>query len=252
MDNVLTPPSCPGSAAPARLTCARAFEILWDSAWEALILAFLVQLFGGIAFDIVSGLWAEMTPSLPPLLAHRPTAEAAPGSTFDFSVFHHHRYALLFGLFFIGKSAARLVRHSGKKEHRQAVVRAQRVFGRVSDEWLSLVVFNAFAAFIAVLLLQVTQQFSWTQLLWGWLADLCRPLLHALASLLPGGGGLALLGSLIEWYQANQFKFLFWLFYSAAICDDLGLPNYKTLARLLWRRLCQTRIKAKDATAPKG
>ncbi|HWW01402.1 MAG TPA: hypothetical protein VNZ64_17025 [Candidatus Acidoferrum sp.] len=29
----------------------------------------------------------------------------------------------------------------------------------------------------------------------------------------------------------NQFKFTFWFFYTAAICDDLGLPNFKTLGR---------------------
>jgi hypothetical protein len=41
------------------------------------------------------------------------------------------------------------------------------------------------------------------------------------------------------WYGVNQTKFAFWLLYSAALCDDLGLPNYKTLARRAWNRFCK-------------
>jgi hypothetical protein len=55
-----------------------------------------------------------------------------------------------------------------------------------------------------------------------------------MASAGPGAGSV---GRWYWWYGQNQAKFLFWLLYSAAICDDLGLPNYKTLIRWGGRRL---------------
>ena len=63
---------------------------------------------------------------------------------------------------------------------------------------------------------------------------------------IPGSNSLA---NLANWYGDNQFKFMFWLFYSAAICDDLGLPNYKALARFLWQRFLKPRINRERAQA---
>ncbi len=249
MDNVLTPPPCQGSDKPAELTFAKALDIFRDSAWEALVLAFLVSLFGGIALGFVGGLWRDMAPSLPPPLAHHRHAAAGSGSALDFTFFSQHRFALLFALLFIGKSTARLAGHSRNEGRRQTVARLQWILGRVSHQWFSLVVVNAFAAFVAVLVLQISLEFSWTQLLWQMLREVCRPVIHSVASVLPGGGGLGLLSSLADWYGENQFKFLFWLFYSAAICDDLGLPNYKTLGRLLWRRLRKRAMNSGGAKA---
>jgi hypothetical protein len=70
-------------------------------------------------------------------------------------------------------------------------------------------------------------------LAWQFVGGLLSPMLHAIGKLLPGTDLLASWGS---WYADNQFKFTFWLFYSAAICDGLGVPNYKTLGRMLWQR----------------
>ena len=252
MNNAPTPPSCPGPARPAELTFDRVVEVLWDSAWEALILAFLVQLFGSIAVGLVSGLWLEMAPSLPPFFAHQPLAEAGAGAGFKFTFLQQHRLVFLFAVLFVGKSAAQLLRHSGKEEHRQAVARLQGILGRVSGQWFKLVVVNAFTAFVAVMVLQLTQQFSGTQLLWQFVCDLCRPAFQAVVGLLPGAGTASLLENLAAWYGDNQFKFMFWLCYSAAICDDLGLPNYKTLARFLWRRFLKPRSNRKGAKAGSG
>jgi hypothetical protein len=61
------------------------------------------------------------------------------------------------------------------------------------------------------------------------------PVLQA-AIRLAGGSLPDLVERWFSWYGANQAKFAFWLLYSAALCDDLGLPNYKTLARRPWNR----------------
>lgn len=89
---------------------------------------------------------------------------------------------------------------------------------------------------ITAWVLAFTQQFSWTALLWRLLVD---PILHVLMGLVRGLLGHGAQGSLqgwLDWYGDNQIKFNFWLIYTAAICDDLGLPNLKTLARWVWRR----------------
>jgi hypothetical protein len=226
--------TCPRSARPRGLTLAKASDILWDCAWEALVLAFLVQIMGSIAIGLVSGIFREMMPSLPPGFAATPNAEAAP-SAWDFAWFQQHRFALLFAVFFTLKAAGRLARYSANQEHRNAVASLKRVTHRFSGGWFSLVVANAFTAFIGVLILQFTQQFSLTHLLWQFILGLFQPLFHALASLVPSRGA-RLFGGWWAWFGDNQLKFTFWLLYSAAICDDLGLPNYKSLGRFLWRR----------------
>ena len=62
------------------------------------------------------------------------------------------------------------------------------------------------------------------------------PTIKAIAAFIFGASIVNFLGGLIDWYGDNQLKFNFWVFYVAAVCDDLGIPNLKTLARFLWRR----------------
>ena len=93
---------------------------------------------------------------------------------------------------------------------------------------------NAFTAFVAVMVLEITQHFSTSRWLWELVSQAVHPVLQAVGARLPAWtNGLA---SYYNWFNANQLKFTFWLFYAAAICDDLGLPNYKTLIRWLWHR----------------
>jgi hypothetical protein len=80
------------------------------------------------------------------------------------------------------------------------------------------------------------QQFSFSQILLHWLwAAIGTPIHGILAQVL--GKSTDGLDSWFGWYNANQLKLSFWFFYLTAICDDLGLPNLKTLARWLWRRV---------------
>jgi hypothetical protein len=223
------------SRIPEPVTFARATEILWESAWEALILAFLVLIFGSIAFGLVSGVWSEMTPSLPPGFTGQPKLEAE-GSALSFSFFRHNRLGLIFLVLFSGIVAGRLLKYSASEDQRRAAAQVARIFRRVSDQWFSLVVINAFLALVGVIIMEFSQQLTLTQLLWNILGDLMRAGLQAIATLLPADAASFLEG-FVAWFKANHSKFIFWLLYTAAICDDLGLPNYKALGRLLSRRL---------------
>jgi hypothetical protein len=189
-----------------------------------------------------------MTPSLPPLLAGKTLAEAEPSSALRAlsGAWHQHRYAIVFAWLFIGKLTVRLVQFSRNPTHRDAAAGLRWMYRRLTRDWFSLIVANAFVAFGTALALHFVQQFSPVQLLWGFVLGLFRPLFDALDRVVPGFG---LLDSLVAWYNSNQMKFLFWLVYSAAICDDLGLPNLKTLGRRLWRYWLNRR-SSRDGSQP--
>jgi hypothetical protein len=216
------------------LTPRKAASILWDCAWEALILAFLVQVLGSVAVAMVGNVWGSMTPSLPPGLAGEQALEASPAPP-AFHLSSRERFGLIFAVVFIPIATGRLMRYSRNPERRNAAAWLQRVTRRVSEEWFSVVVLNAFIASIMVSVLQVTSQFTPLKMFWQFLVTLLHPLIHEVLSLLPAGPA-GMVQGLADWYDANQLKFSFWLLYSAAICDDLGLPNYKALGRWIRRR----------------
>jgi len=237
------------SRKPAKLTPSGVTDILWESAWEALVLGFLVVIFGSLVFGFVSSVWRDMTPSLPPGLASEPKLEAE-GSPLDFSFLREHKNALIFLVLFCGITAGRLLKYSRNEDHRRAAAWAKRVFKRISDQWLGLIVLNAFVTVIAVSIIQFTQQFTLTAFLWDICGDLVTALLRNVASLF-STDAVQYVENLVGWYKINQPRFLFWLLYTAAICDDLGLPNYKTLGRFLWRRFFKREQQAAPlATAP--
>jgi hypothetical protein len=219
---------------PAKLTVSKVTNILWDSAWEALVLGFLVVIFGSIALGFVSGVWRDVTPSLPPGIGSEPKLEAE-GSPLNFSFFREHRHALIFLVLFCGITAGRLLKYSRSDNHRRAAAWAKRVFQRISDQWFGLIVLNAFVSVIAVTIIKFTQQFTLTAFLWHICGDLVTALIRNVANLF-STDAVQYVENLMGWYKVNQPRFLFWLLYTAAICDDLGLPNYKTLGRFLWHR----------------
>jgi hypothetical protein len=231
----------PAKKVPKPLTAERVGDILFECASEAVLLAFMVPLLGGWAVDLVGDILRDMTPSLP-AHAHRQLLEAEPSPAWNAvgAWLREHRFAILFALFFVAKSATRLIKHSSNEKHRRAAALTSRILRAVSEDWFSLVVVNAFTAFWLTMVVQWTQGYSWKHFLWQVVADQASPAVQELARIAPGSG---LLRALFAWYQANQVKFTFWLLYSAAICDDLGLPNYKSLWRWFRRRL-QKRFSA--------
>ncbi len=234
------PTTSPVGVEPRRtLTLSRAASILWDCAWEAVLLAFLVGLFGSIALGIVGGIWHDMTPSPPPGFERPALPEADPAASFSFEFFRQHSFVLLAAVFFLLKSAARFAEFSGREDHRQAGAWVHRILQHAGRNWFGLIVGNAFGALVATIILQFSGQFSFTQLLWRIWVDLLLSFAHGAGHLLPHFGWFDRLSALWDWYSGNRFKFTFWFFYVAALCDDLGLPNFKTLGRCAWRRLCR-------------
>jgi len=220
---------------------------LWDSARMAAVLAFLVPLFGGIAFGVASEFWGQMIPSAPPLLALPAVAPVGGTSSWDVSPPQPHRFALWFILMFVGHAGAKWLQFSTNAGHRKIAAHARRLTRKVSKHWFKLVAVNAILAFVTVTVLQVTQQFSPTRFLWSLVGSAVHAALSLVAGQVPGiDTGWA--GRWAGWYQANQTKFLFWSLYSAAICDDLGLPNYKTLGVWLWRRMTGPREASTSGT----
>ena len=215
------------------------FEILWGTAKKAFFMTFTVSILGSIAIGILSGICGEMTPSLPPGLdGHGALAESS-GQWWHASknAIHRHSFALLFLAIFVLKSALAFAHYSKDPGLRKAAARVLWATHRISRDWFGLLIKNAFAAFVGVLVLQFVQNLSLTHLLW----EAVKGIFEAVFKAAGLGVGLSgLFGRWLEWYGDNQTKFSFWLLYSAAICDDLGLPNYKTLARRLWQRAWKT------------
>jgi hypothetical protein len=218
------------------LTFDAAKKILWESAWSALFRAFLIQVLGSIAVSMLGEVFTEMTPSLPPGLTQKPEAERLPSPSLQgikaFMV--ENNFWVIFGIVYFAIAATSFARYLRNPEHRRLAAGLLRVHRRLSCHWFRVFVLNGFMAWISAMILMALQGFSWTQIVWTVLGGVLQPLVHALARWIPGAGSLE---SWYSWYGQNQAKFLFWLFYSAAICDDLGLPNYKTLLRWGGRRL---------------
>lgn len=232
METKLT--SLPGEPPQKPITPGSVVEILSACVCEALVLAILVQIAGNIILGVVGGLWHQMTPSLPPIVAEEPVRGAS--SPWLFRLFHQHQLAFIFGFLFVGKIATRLASKAPTEEQRKALARVGGLFGRITTGWFSLIVVNAFIAAATVFALGFARQFSLTHLVFQAVGNTCTEIVGAIAGVLPGEGGWAFLKSWVSWYHANEPKFLFWVLYIGALCDDLGLPNYKTWSARVWRR----------------
>jgi len=217
-------------------------EILWVSAKEALLMAFMVGILGSVAIGILSGICGDMVPSLPPGLDGHPALSSAPAHWWHASrnAIHRHSFAVLFFVLAALKAALRLAHYATDPFLRTAAARTLRVTRRFLRHWFSLLIKNALAAFVGVLVLQWSQNFTLTHWLWQALGNGIEQVIEAVAGQVGGGFG-ELVQRWFSWFGDNQTKFGFWLLFSAGLCDDLGLPNYKALARWGWRR-CRHRL----------
>ena len=97
---------------------------------------------------------------------------------------------------------------------------------------LKLLVVNAFGAILPTMAVMAFARFTPS----GGLIDSALHELQGVVRWLFGSDGGAVFQSWLHWYDYNQLKFTFWFFYLAAVCDDLGLPNFKALYRWFKRR----------------
>ncbi|HSU57135.1 MAG TPA: hypothetical protein VLT36_24045 [Candidatus Dormibacteraeota bacterium] len=210
-------------------------EVLWESAVEAFVNAILVVTLGSVAVGLVGGIFQKMAPSAPPGFAGASDSPAGAYSQSAARMFQHHRVAIVFSMLFAVTAWSRL-KKTPPEGASTTVTWSKKVAHRLSNEWFGLIVGNAFSAMIGAMVLVWVQQFSVWNLLYQ---SLLHPLVARAQELLGsavGGSRSQALQNWFSWYNANQLRFSFWFLYLAAICDDLGIPNLKTVTRRWWKR----------------
>jgi len=237
-------PGKPPPVPPLRLD--RILTVVWGSAVEAFVLTILICVFGRVAMALVGGIWNEMTPSMPPAFAPKPLPEAETRAQWNpRPAFEEHGFGILFGIILFvkvwNKLAGRTTTH-GRMDSRPS--RTQRMGKRLFEGWFKLIVGNAFGALLSAALVVWIQEFSYRYWIRHWIFESALSGFQNVANTVLGSGRIETIGRWSAWYGENQFKFTFWLLYLAVICDDLGLPNLKTLGKWTWRRFrkgCQKR-----------
>jgi hypothetical protein len=214
------------------------YSVLWDCAVQSFVKAILIWVLGGVAVGIAGGIWKQMTPALPPAIGRSWSPEAEATSQWNvWSFFLQHRFAIIFSTLFGLKLWSILVRNGRSS----IVATAQpnhmlRIGKLLSEDWFSLIVGNAFGALISVMVLAWVQKFSLWYWVQNWVLDSLLSMGRSVANSLLGPSGSSSLSNWFRWYGENRLKLIFWIFYLAAICDDMGIPNVKTFGRWSWRR----------------
>jgi len=205
--------------------------VLWESAAEAFGSALVVWFLGGFAFSLAASFAGDMIPSAPPipgLAAESP--EGHHGAAWHWAKsLRGNAYVFLFAAFFAHSLWTRLRRRADGRPETSLGRRLGYMLAKLREDWFGLIVGNAIRAWVGALILSVVSGFGLTQMLWHWAAS-------EIFSGAMDPGGWNGIGPWVRWYDENQMKLTFWFLYVAGMCDDLGLPNYKTLGRWLWRR----------------
>jgi len=226
---------------PVAAPCA--VNVIFASATEAFGSAFLLWILGGVAISIASSFAGDMIPSLPPGFGgpeasnthqaglHLAWWDAARGSALGlfFAIFFVH--SLWVGFHGGGVGAGR---------------RMERILSNLRENWFGLIVGNAISAWVAILVLGVVQNFSPVQMLWHAVSGMVLPVTREIGRFVLGEANYAGWGVWFSWYGDNQMKLDFWIIYLSGAFDDLGVPNFKTLARWVWRRM----QKRKEVSLP--
>jgi hypothetical protein len=221
-----------GKEQPHELKSATIGSVLWESATEAAMKTALILLLGSVAMGLVGGLLHDMAPSAPPGIEAKPFSRGHGLGVFA-SAFQKHRVIIVFALVFGLTTLARLRPFSGPNNDSVA----RQAGRRFSADWFGVVVGNAFGAMGIAIALYWLERVSIARWIYGWLIGAALPAIQDVGNLLLGKARVDLISDWLAWYADNQLKFNFWIIYLAAICDDLGIPNFKSLGRWLWRRL---------------
>jgi hypothetical protein len=208
--------------------------ILMECAVSSFVQALMTLIWGQLIFSLLGDLLKDMIPSAPPgLVGRAPPGLGAAGS---WLAVEDHLLWILGGVFFALNARARFFRAQSDPDSKAAGGRLRDLAESISADWFKLLFSNALGALVAVWMLALGQEFSVTNWLLHLVIDPLALLGHSMSVWLLGSGRATSIQRWIDWYGENQTKFTFWLLYSAAICDDLGLPNLKTLARWAWNR----------------
>jgi hypothetical protein len=213
--------------------------ILLECAFGAVVQGFLVLVMGGVAVSILGGLLHDKIPSLPLGLSEsmNPGAKTVAAWQAVWAVVKANRLWIISMVFFAHAIWSRFFPHIGKKTPSRGARRLSRAFNELSSNWFGLLIGNAFGATITAMLVILVGNFSLSKILLHTLLGGIADSLMRVGGAILGAGAMDAIRGLCSWYGANQFKFTFWVLFLGAMLDDLGLPNFKTLGRWLWRRL---------------
>jgi hypothetical protein len=240
------PPSQPS------LSLDRFVGILWESLAESFVNSILVLVFGNTAIGIAGGICKEMMPSRPPGFEGKPEADSLTFFHWDSwtASARQHQFGLIFTLVFILTVWGRLGRHAAREaSFRRSSAHINRIRKRISEEWFGLIVSNAFGALISAIVVVYVQQYEFPKLVFRWILGSFTAAIQSLLAFLFGAHRAGTLEAWFNWYGENQLQFTFWFFYVAAICDDLGIPNFKSLGRWVRRRI---RSRLESGSVPKS
>ncbi len=247
MDNPCSNASGQVGSEAETLTLDHVITVVVESAVEAFVKAILVTIFGTIAVGLASGIWEEMAPSPPPGFA-----EGTGGSVHAITTaLDEHLFAIAFGFIFVPTIWFRLANRRAGGESPKPTSRLQKIGRRLADQWFELIMVNAIGAIFSAIVLVWFQNLTLSRLLFGWAVEWLLSGAQTIVQALFGTNAGQSFRSWFDWYGDNAFKFSFWLFYLAAICDDLGIPNFKTLGRWFGRKIRHRRQRARQENATK-
>ena len=219
---------------PARPPPQDWFSELIDCACNAGVQAFIIVTLGNVALNIVGSVVDRMIPSAPPGLA-APTAGWGTLHIWwnaDISLKFYFLFAVLLYLSLREKYFG----PAGPVTTAAAPARWRRISHRFSENWFGSVVGNAFLAMALATALAAIPKLSVWQWTWHWLPGFLSSRFDVGLDGAGAGGWVAQMKAWFNWYVDNELRFNFWAIYLGAMCDDFGIPNFKSVARWLWRR----------------
>jgi hypothetical protein len=213
--------------------------MLQQSAVKALPEAIFALVMGNVAIGLAGEIWRQMTPTLPPGVDGKTISAAGRSisSMFRWGAIREHQFLIVYCIFLVHNLRLSFFGSSSLGQAEAVSSSVSNTRRRFVRDWFRLIVVNAFGAVFSAIALYWVQRYSAGRLLWSMVLQPVFAVLQNAASSLFGSSASGTFQGWIAWYGENQLKFNFWFFYLAAICDDLGLPNLKTLGRWCWHRL---------------
>jgi hypothetical protein len=224
-DTNIGPPAIP---APARSV----LEVIVLSAKGAFFSAIFVWFLGGVALSIAGSFAEDMVPAPPPGFGAAQGANHHGGThATSGHVAKGFMFGLFFTIFFAHSMWVGLRRGDGGMRGR-----GFRIMANLREKWFGLLVGNAISAWVGVLVLDIVSDFSLTQILWSSVWGAITPGIHNVTNAVFGKSHSTFVSDWVSWYGGNKSKLYFWILYLGGAMDDLGVPNFKTLARWGWRK----------------
>lgn len=194
---------------------------------ESAVQAFVVIILGEVAISIVGGIAEDMLPSAPPGFER---AESTGHWSAWKGFFSTNLFWIVFGVLFVAGLRQRFFPRTAAAGRKPS--RWQRISQRASEHWFGSLITNAFIAMGLSIALAAIPSLS----VWHWFWNAVSGFLNHLVASAFGESSASRFNAWLDWYGNNLLKFNFWLIFVGGVCDDLGIPNYKSLWRWFWRR----------------